>query len=294
MLVIVRTFRPPFLLLTPVCVFLGTAVVYAGHGEINIVLLLLVLGGALTAHISVNTLNEYLDFRSGLDLLTRRTAFSGGSGALPAHPQSAAAVLGAAIVAIIITTIIGAYLVWRSGSGLLIPGLAGMALIAAYPGYINRRPWLCLIAPGTGFGIFMVAGTQYVLHGEYLPVTGWVMLVPFLLVNNLLLLNQYPDIDADRQSGRRHLTIVYGTTTANIVYALFLAATAAVLGLGMWSGVFPEQSWMALLPLPAGLYALSGAVLYGDNIGSSPQYLAANVMVCLFTPLLLGLAFMME
>ena len=47
--------------------------------------LILALAGGLLAHISVNALNEYLDFTSGLDLTTLRTPFSGGSGTLPAN-----------------------------------------------------------------------------------------------------------------------------------------------------------------------------------------------------------------
>ncbi len=42
---------------------------------------MLALLGAFLAHISVNTLNEYFDFKSGLDLETIKTPFSGGSGA---------------------------------------------------------------------------------------------------------------------------------------------------------------------------------------------------------------------
>ncbi len=48
----------------------------------------LVLLGALAAHGAVNALNEYADYRSGLDLRTARTPFSGGSGTLVDHPQS--------------------------------------------------------------------------------------------------------------------------------------------------------------------------------------------------------------
>ncbi|MFW2438612.1 MAG: prenyltransferase, partial [Arenicellales bacterium] len=78
---VIQSMRVPFLVLTPVCVFLGASTVVLN--ETNTGLLMLVLLGALLAHISVNALNEYSDFRSGLDLTTTRTQFSGGSGALP-------------------------------------------------------------------------------------------------------------------------------------------------------------------------------------------------------------------
>ncbi len=44
---------------------------------------LLALLGLLLAHVSVNVLNDYFDYRSGVDLKTQRTPFSGGSGILP-------------------------------------------------------------------------------------------------------------------------------------------------------------------------------------------------------------------
>ncbi len=75
--------RPHFLLLTPVCVFLGiAAAVY--HGYFNPIHAVLVLVGSTFAHASVNVFNDYYDYVRGTDLLTKRTPFSGGSGFLPA------------------------------------------------------------------------------------------------------------------------------------------------------------------------------------------------------------------
>ena len=99
---LVASSRPPFLLLTLASVFLGYAAAGLASDVVDTRLLLPVLAGALSAHASVNLLNEYFDFRSGLDLLTRRTPFSGGRGALPADPDGASAVMmaGVAMLAI--------------------------------------------------------------------------------------------------------------------------------------------------------------------------------------------------
>ena len=70
--------RPHFLLLTPVCVFVGIAVAVYQSDSLKALHLALALLGALLAHISVNVLNDYFDYRSGIDLETRRTPFSGG------------------------------------------------------------------------------------------------------------------------------------------------------------------------------------------------------------------------
>ena len=81
--------RLPFLILTPACVVLGLATAIWTSGQINWFHFVLVLIGALSAHISVNTFNEYFDFKSGLDANTKRTPFSGGSGRLPETPEIA-------------------------------------------------------------------------------------------------------------------------------------------------------------------------------------------------------------
>ena len=75
----------------------------------------LVLTAALAAHISVNTFNEYFDLRSGLDLNTQRTPFSGGSGALPQHPEMARAVLAMAVCSLLVTAAIGLYFIREHG-----------------------------------------------------------------------------------------------------------------------------------------------------------------------------------
>lgn len=287
---VIQSARPHFLLLTPVCVFLGTGTVVANGTDIDLHLLALVLAGALLAHISVNTLNEYYDFRSGLDLNTRRTPFSGGSGALLANPRAVSAVFATGLAALMVCLWIGVYFAWLLGPAIIPIGLLGAVLIVTYTEWLNRSPLLCLVAPGLGFGLLMVAGTALVLEGHHSPLPWIAGLVPFFLVNNLLLLNQYPDIEADRAAGRHHFPIAYGIVGSNYVYGLFVLATAGTVILGILGGYLPVLALAALLPLPLAGYALRGAILHGTDIGRHPHYLGANVAVTLLTPLLLGLA----
>jgi len=84
---VLQATRPSFLVLTPSCVFLGVSTSFTASSPVNFFMFILVLVGAISAHISVNTLNEYYDFKSGLDLKTVKTPFSGGSGALPGNPE---------------------------------------------------------------------------------------------------------------------------------------------------------------------------------------------------------------
>jgi 1,4-dihydroxy-2-naphthoate octaprenyltransferase len=282
--------RPPFLILTPVCVFAGVSTAVANQVQLEPSLLILALLGALLAHVGVNTLNEYFDFRSGLDLTTVRTPFSGGSGALPQHPEAVSAVFAVGLVSTAATFLIGLFFLWKQGPGIVPIGIVGVLLMITYTHWINRQPYLCLIAPGAGFGFLMVVGTHYVLQGSFSAQPWIVAAVPFFLVNNLLLLNQYPDIQADSGVGRNHFPIAHGIEASNRVYGLFVLATIGVIAGAVVTGYFPLLSLIALLPMPLALYVYSGAVKYGQEIGSAPQYMGANVVVAITTPLLLGIS----
>jgi 1,4-dihydroxy-2-naphthoate octaprenyltransferase len=282
--------RAPFLALTPVCVLLGCATALGQGASPDAALLGGVLLNALLAHASVNLLNEYLDFKSGIDLHTQRTPFSGGSGGLPAHPEMAGTVLWAGLLCFVLTAAFGLYFVALRGPLLLVPGLMGLSLIAGYTRWINRMPWLCLIAPGLGLGLVMVFGTHLALGGKPSPPVFLSAGILFALGNNLLLLNQYPDISADLAAGRRHFPIAYGIGASNAAYGLFVFAAAAMLVYGTHGAYLPKTALLALVPLSLSLFALRGMLRLRGNIGSLPKYMAANVAAALLTPLALGLA----
>ncbi len=283
------TTRPPFLLLTPICVFLGLSTALKQTNEVNLLLACFILIGAIFAHVSVNMLNEYYDFKSGLDLKTDKTPFSGGSGALPNHPAAAPFVLNAGLVSLFITVAVGIYLMVQRGSLIFPIGIAGVVLVVTYTQWVNRIPLLCLIAPGLGFGILMVLGTHIILVGDYNPLAWQLSLIPFLLINNLLLLNQFPDITADANVGRRTLPIVYGPTASSFIYILFALSSYALIVYYVLAGNIPKLSLIALIPMIFAGYAGIGAMKYGADIGWHSQYLAANVVAALLTPLLLGI-----
>ncbi|WP_355660843.1 prenyltransferase [Halomonas salifodinae] len=255
-LAVLQASRPNFLILAPLCAGLGVALLLAQGGEPSGPLLVLVLVAALLGQAAVNWLNEYEDFRSGLDHLTRRTPFSGGSGTLPAMPEAARGVLVAALVALIAVVIIGAYFLWLRGWPLLVLGGLGVALVVGYTRWITRHPWLCLLAPGFGFGPVMVLGGLLALGGR---VDGTALLVAGYAgcwVSALLLLNQFPDIDADRQVGRHHLPIARGWRAAAHWAQGLLLATPLLLLVGRLANLLPPAAALALLPLPALLWVV--------------------------------------
>lgn len=296
---VIRSSRPAFLLLTPVCVLLGYAAAVRLHGHTVPPLAALVLLGALAAHVAANTLNEYFDFTSGLDMHTAKTPFSGGSGALPAQPQARLWVLATALIALALTILIGLYLVSIAGPALLALGFLGLVIIITYTRTLNRLPWLCLLAPGLAFGPLVVLGTylsiapQAVVTASSSAQVALLALVPFFLVNNLLLLNQLPDINADQQVGRKTFPIEYGPAASLQVYRLFLFAAGLALIAAVATGIAPWLSIIALLPLTLGYSAYRGVRTAHCQTPAILPYLGRNVAAVLLTPLIYGVTLLL-
>lgn len=287
---LVGVIRPPFLILTPVCVLLGVATAHWEGQPVDTLHAVLALFGALSAHISVNALNEYLDFRSGLDLQTRRTPFSGGSGTLVARPELAGGALLIGVVSLLATILVGLYFLAKIGWALLPIGLAGVLVIVAYTDWINRNRWLCLVAPGLGFGPLMVLGTYYVATGGLSLAAVAVSLIPFFLVNNLLLLNQFPDIEPDRGVGRDNFPIALGPATSARIYAFFAIAAYATLTAAAFVGWLPFSTLAALVTAALAWHAWRGAAHFGPESAGQPDFLRSNVIATLATPALISAA----
>jgi len=282
--------RPQFLLLSVVLAFLGTAIAWyddcfhVGHA-------LLAFFGLLLTHISVNTLNDYFDYKSGIDLRTRRTPFSGGSGILPAALLKPRQVLWLGLISFLLALLIGIYFIIVKG-WLLLPLLLIAAIcVLLYTPFILKTPWPEWTA-GLGLGFLPVMGTYFVQVGSY----NWPLAVASvpsgILVHNLLLLNEFPDTEADSNAGRKTLPIVMGKTKASVIYsALTVVVYLWIIG-GVIAGLMPAFSLIALLTLPFALKAIRGSWQHQEMARLVPA-MANNVLVILLTQLLLGIGYIL-
>lgn len=285
---LIKSARPAFLVLGPVTVSLAVAVAHWKGAPLDPGLILLILLVAVVAHTSANAFNEYFDFRSGLDQQTKRTPFSGGSGLLPEQPELAGHVLGLAWSSLVLSSALGLYLALAHQPALLPLGLLGVGLVYGYTRWLNRSAWLCYLAPGLGFGAVIYAGSSWLLSGSLQGIDLLIALVVGLLASNLLLLNQIPDIEADRQVGRRHLAIQVGARRAAMIHAIASALVFALLAYGLLSDRLPLTVMLALIPaglLPALLTRTLGKQLTMPRL---VQALGVNVAMTLLLPILLG------
>lgn len=282
--------RPQFLLLSVVLAFLGASIAWY-DGYFHLGYALLAFFGLLFAHISVNTLNDYFDYRSGIDLATKRTPFSGGSGILPATLLASGQVFWLGMGFFLLSIPIAVYFVITSGWLLLPLLLVATACIFLYTPFILKTRWPEWVA-GLGLGTLPILGAYFVQTGAY-TVPAVIASIPSgILVHNLLLLNEFPDTEADRKGDRKTLPIILGGRRAGIVYSVLTMLIYLWIMGWVAAGLMPVFSLVALLTLPLAIKAIQGA-LEPQEMSRLMPAMANNVLVVLLTQLLLGIGYIL-
>ena len=238
--------RAPFLLLPVTLVAAGAAAAACEDG-FSWLRTLVALVGLVGLHVAVNSFNEASDYRTGIDLATRRTPFSGGSGTLPAGALTPAAARALGAVGALIGLGAGIWFLLLVGPRLLPILVVGAVATLAYTGFLARH-YVGELFAGLGLGALPVLGTALVQNGELGPVAALASGLAFLMTFNLLLLNEFPDEEADRAGGRRNLVLLLGRRGAARLYAVFALGVPAGIAAGVVSGVLPPLALIALAP----------------------------------------------
>lgn len=238
--------RANFLLLPVTLVAVGAAA-GAYNGAFDLVNTLLALIGLIAMHVSVNSLNEYSDFRRGIDLATERTPFSGGSGTLPSGALPASAALYLGLGAALLGLVIGVYFFFLFGWKLLPIFVLGAVSVLGYSDLLARA-YVGEIFAGLGLGTLPVLGTAMVQGGELGAAAVAASIPPFFMTFNLLLLNEFPDEKADQEGGRRNLLRLLGRVGAARAYVFLGWAVPASLVAAVACGALPAISLLACLP----------------------------------------------
>lgn len=282
--------RPHFLLLSVALAFLGASIAWY-DGYFHIGYALLAGFGLLLTHISVNTLNDYFDYRSGVDLATKRTPFSGGSGLLPAKLLTPGQVFWLGMSSFLLAVVIGIFFLVTKGWLLLPLLLLAAVCVLFYTPVLLKTPWPEWAA-GLGLGTLPILGLYFVQSAQYTWHAVIASIPSGILVHNLLLLNEFPDVEADGQGGRRTLPIILGGARASLIYSGFsIAVYLWVIG---WvsAGVMPVFCLISLLTIPFALKAIKGSRRHQDMAQLVPA-MASNVLVVLVTQLLLGIGYIL-
>ncbi|NOJ31215.1 MAG: 1,4-dihydroxy-2-naphthoate prenyltransferase [Candidatus Nitrosocosmicus sp.] len=202
-----RAIRFRFLAASAIAVSCGLALtVCLNPLEFSVLNAILIYLGVFCLHSSVDLLNDYFDFKRGIDLRTKKTKFSGGTGVLPEGLLSPTRVYLAGIVFLLIGLMIGGFFVFSKGY------IIGLILLFAAISILLYSTKLVNLGLGELFvgikGMLIVVGTYYV-QTSILAVEAAVLgAVVGLLSSTVLYVNSIPDIKPDREGGRRTLAIL--------------------------------------------------------------------------------------
>lgn len=282
--------RANFLPLTAVIVFTGLAAAFYSEHTLNGLDGLLVLVGAILTHASVNTFNNYFDYRSGIDRRTLKTPFSGGVEILVKGSMSSSSAFAVALLSLTGASLIGIYFLTKLFTVLLPIMIYGGFVIVLYTPLIARVHGLSEIVAGSGFGL-MGVGT-YVTQRGVIDGPAVAVFVPVaILVALLLFLNEFPDAEVDKNAGRRHLVILLGKKKAATVYVAGLAATYISIVLAVWVGYSPIPVLLSLVTIPIAYKAGRIALRSYDRPSDLVPAQGSNVITILLTILMIGIGY---
>ncbi len=296
--------RANFLLLAALLVAIGLAVSYKYQQpevSFNWLNAVMILVGVVSAHISVNLFNEYSDFKTKIDFNTKRTPFSGGSGILTQGLISPAKVLRVAVATLILSLAIGIYFTIISHWSILVISLFGAFTIVYYTKFLTRF-LLGEFFAGLTLGSLVVIGTYLAMNVT--PGTGLngllprgvalISIPPGILTSLLLFLNEFPDAEADKKGGRKHLVIKFGYKASAFIYTGGMVVTFGTIVLLPILGYASWWLYIALLPLPLALKASISAFKFNGDLNIIIPALMSNVITVLTTDLLIAVSIVLD
>jgi len=214
-------------------------------------LLILVAAGLVLAHTGSNLVNDFWDYRHGIDT-PDSPRVNYGPHPLTAEKQELREFAVVTLGVLAIATAIGFYLVAASGAGVLIFALSGAALLLLYSGgpFPLKYVGLGEIAVFIIWGPLMIGGTYYVM-AEELP--GWVILAsaPYGFGVSSVLFGKHLDkLDFDTSKGIRTMPIVLGEGLARrVTIALAVLMYASTAALAVWQEMWALVLVVGALPL---------------------------------------------
>ena len=291
--------RLPFLSATIVPILVGAAVAkYAGYPVDWGWLGLTVLGGSLL-HIGTNTSNDYFDHISGTDALNynySNVGLNGGSRSIQMGLITPKGMLTVAIVTFALSAIVGIPLILKAGMSVLWLGLIGFLsglFYTAPPFRFSSRKGLGELLIGLNFGPLMVAGSTLIQTGQLLPEAFFAGIPIGFLIAAVVYVNEFPDHDSDKATGKNTLIVVFGPEKARAGYVSLVVGAFLSVVLLVLNGTFPSLILITLLASYFGVTSIQTLYKYYNdrllqpaNWGTITMHSVAGVL--LFIGLWLG------
>jgi len=243
-----RVIRIKFLLASVVAVSVGLAISWWQNSQIDVIHAALTMGGVIALHASVDLLNDYWDFKRGIDTKTKRTKMSGGTGVLPEGLLKPYQVYRGGIAFLVLGSLVGGYFVITNG--FIIAIILGFAILSIY--FYSTK----IVNLGLGELFVAIKGSMIVL-GTYYIQTSEITLEPVLggiavgvMSSLVILITSFPDYEADKSQGRKTLVICIGKKNATSVFWIFPIISYSIILGGTILDIFPIFCLITLLAIP--------------------------------------------
>ena len=264
--------RLPFLSATIVPILLGATVASRYVSVDWFYFALTMLGGSLL-HIGTNTSNDYFDHTSGTDEANYNymVPFSGGSRSIQMGLISAKGMLYLSIITFALSGLIGIPLIIKAGINILFLGFIGFLsgfFYTAPPFRFASRKGIGELLIGLNFGPLMVVGSFLVqTSGDLTHVFEAALAgIPIgLLVAAIVYVNQFPDHDGDKATGKNNLVVVFGPEKARIGYVLLVVGAFVSIIVMALNGIFPMLSLITLFTSIISVYTIRTLYKYYNN-----------------------------
>jgi 1,4-dihydroxy-2-naphthoate octaprenyltransferase len=283
----IRITRIRFLAASAIAAANGMSLAVWKFGVFDFFFAVLTFAGVLSLHASVDLLNDYWDYRRGIDKITKRTKYSGGTGVLPEKLLNPKMVYRIGIVFLAIGALLGIYFV--AVRGITIAIILAFAILAIY--FYSTK----IVNLGLGEVFVMIKGTMIVLGSFYVqvgfiePAAIYVGVIVGMLSASVLLVNSFPDYEADRRSGRRTLVILLGKQKAAKIIFLPIIAPYVFIIIGIFLGYTKPFSLICLVSLPY-VYKIIKNIGKHENLDKFVPAMAATVMYARITGILLAIS----
>ena len=243
-----RAIRIRFLLASIIAVSTGLAISWWTGNSIEIFDALLTFLGVLALHASVDLLNDYWDFKRGIDSKTVKTKMSGGSGVLPEGLLEPKQVYRAGIIFLIIGALIGTYFVVTDG--IIIGVILAFAILSIYFYSTKIVNWGLAEVFVTIKGTLIVIGTCYIQTSQINESMVLGGIVVGVLSSFVLFITSFPDYDIDKAKGRKTLVISLGLKRSCTVFWVFPIIVYILTIVSVILDVFPLFCLSILLTFP--------------------------------------------
>ena len=285
----IKAIRAPFFSATIMSAVIAGSLAYS-EGKFSWLYLfgaIFIIAGSNTG---INLINDYFDHKSGNDEINKYYGpFSGGSRVIQDKLIKPRSILIVGISSFIIVSLVGLYFVIFVNLHLLWFGLAAVLL-----GYFYTASPLRLAYRGLGeILVFLKAGPLAVC-GSYLLFTGNITLEALLisipqglLITAILFINEFPDYEADKSAGKRHMVVRIGRKKARIFYAILIISIYLSVLIPVILKLIPIYLLVIFITLPLSIQAVSTALKkYNDERAIMPAQ-AKTILLTLSLGLLL-------